>query len=179
MWPWSYRGTPGEIYYWGMSGRCLLLFFFFSKLSHKADWIFLLSTSMCTKCNPGVVGIKHELTYTSYSLNGYSEEEYELGWKNPLRADSVPPAIVNSKVAWNKEKAWWLIAVSLCSKEPQLMVLPKVPGGSVINHNNLKCNHWEENGKTNCNWFIQQDIIKQYKWMNYSNMQQLKWILVI
>lgn len=125
-----------------ITGACLgdasYSFFFFSKLSHKADWIFLLSTSMCTKCNPGVVGIKHELTYTSYSLNGYSEEEYELGWINPLRADSVPSAIVNSKVAWNKEKAWWLVAVSLCSKELQLMVLQTVPGGSVINHKKLE-----------------------------------------
>lgn len=68
----------------------------------------------------------------------YFKEEYELGWINPLRADSVPPAIVKSKVAWNKEKAWWLVAVSLCSKELQLMVLQKVPGDSVINHKKLE-----------------------------------------
>lgn len=156
-----------------------LTLFSFIKLSHKADWSFLLS--VCTKCNAGVVGMKHELTYRSYSLNGYSKEEYELGWINPLLADSMPPAIGDSN--WNKEKDWWLVAVPLFfSKERQLLVLQKVPGGSVINHkktgNNLN-DQWEENGKTNCHWFKQQDITKQQKWRNYSNMQQCKWMLVI
>ena len=46
-----------------------------------------------------------------------------MGWTAEKKLKNE---LVNSKIRWHKEKAWWHMPILLCSKELQFMVLQKV-----------------------------------------------------